>query len=333
MTYSIPHTFTPGTKAKAEEVNDNFNYIIENLSDVNNKTSSIGQETIKKTTLTNCILKAPNNICSYSNNTVSLKEGLTVLIPDGRNEDNSLKCIEYTLGNDVIKTLSTAGTTRTIFVDKNGEYQDAETKYILYGKDEDKPESVSTTDKYLFYAEDSNKWYSTNGSTTTDWVQVFYCPVALIVLDDSGNISALTPHKIARVATDLLIDGRWVSKTILLYQASSIEANSTLTFDLSSYLPNDGYNYDVVFFIVTSCSTGLGLGARTIIGLYSDIYINEVKVSYAIVTNTNMNPGAAGSANIPIGPDRKIHIHQNGAYKGAISEFRAVAYKRIGENY
>lgn len=36
MTYSVPYSFVPGTKAKADEVNANFNDVIDKLSTTNN---------------------------------------------------------------------------------------------------------------------------------------------------------------------------------------------------------------------------------------------------------------------------------------------------------
>ena len=46
-----------------------------------------------------------------------------------------------------------------------------------------------------------------------------------------------------------VIDGQWVSKTATLSTATAV---GTYTIDLSSYLPNDNYNYEVlisVFFV------------------------------------------------------------------------------------
>ena len=47
--------------------------------------------------LTNCILSAPNGVATHSGNSITLKAGLKVLIPNGRNADKSLKNIELTL--------------------------------------------------------------------------------------------------------------------------------------------------------------------------------------------------------------------------------------------
>ena len=50
--------------------------------------------------ITNCILEAPNGVAVASGATITLKKGLKVLIPNGRNADGTLKNMEYTLPAD-----------------------------------------------------------------------------------------------------------------------------------------------------------------------------------------------------------------------------------------
>lgn len=45
MTYGIPYAFVPGTKAKADEVNANFNYLIEQLEDQNSDITTKAEAT------------------------------------------------------------------------------------------------------------------------------------------------------------------------------------------------------------------------------------------------------------------------------------------------
>ena len=40
MTYNIPYSFIPGTKAKAQEVNANFKYLADSLTDINGETKT-----------------------------------------------------------------------------------------------------------------------------------------------------------------------------------------------------------------------------------------------------------------------------------------------------
>ena len=61
-------------------------------------------KTLVKSKITNCILEAPNGIATINGDTFTAKQGLKVLIPNGRNADGSLKNIEYTLENDLVRT-------------------------------------------------------------------------------------------------------------------------------------------------------------------------------------------------------------------------------------
>ncbi len=75
-----------------------LNYALDLGDYVNNKL-------LNKTQISNCILEAPNGVITYSGNTVTLKAGLKVLIPQGRNADGTLRNVEYTLENDITTTV------------------------------------------------------------------------------------------------------------------------------------------------------------------------------------------------------------------------------------
>ena len=59
-----------------------------------------------KTQITNCILSAPNGVATFSGSNITLKQGLKMLYPNGRNADGTLKNGELTLDNDTIIDLS-----------------------------------------------------------------------------------------------------------------------------------------------------------------------------------------------------------------------------------
>ncbi len=140
---AIPHTFIPGTKAKATEVNENFNFLKNKLDEAITSLSSTSSELetfITNTTddiedlneskcdtklkqtgyITDCIIKAPNGVLTYSGSNVTAKSGLKVLIPDGINEDGSLKSIEYTLEEDIVKDFTNTTVNGAIYIDQTG---------------------------------------------------------------------------------------------------------------------------------------------------------------------------------------------------------------------
>ena len=137
---TIPYSFTPGTKAKASEVNANFLALANGLdeskeytktevtkleSKLDEKVTEINESNALKDLsntnfTTNCILEAPNGIASYENTTITVKEGLKVLISNGRNSDNTLKNTEYKVDKDIQYTPNMAEEEKELFLSSNG---------------------------------------------------------------------------------------------------------------------------------------------------------------------------------------------------------------------
>lgn len=69
--------------------------------------------------ITNCILEAPNGVATYSGNTITVKKGLKVLIPNGRNADGTLNNVEYVFDSDKLfeQPADTQETLRYIAID------------------------------------------------------------------------------------------------------------------------------------------------------------------------------------------------------------------------
>lgn len=132
----IPYAFTPGTKAKAEEVNANFDALAEvieehnvsinaKITDVKTEMdSSILELTSDKLAgdltncsgITNCIIKAPNGVVSYEANVITAKSGLVVLVPNGKNSDGGFVNIKMELSEDVSKTFDAAMSKAYLFL-------------------------------------------------------------------------------------------------------------------------------------------------------------------------------------------------------------------------
>ena len=121
---------------------------------------------LNKTQITNCILEAPNGVATYSGSTLTIKAGLKVLIPNGRNADGTLKNIEYTLENDSTKTVTTTYEHRSfVFIKNDGTCFTYGTESIaFYNKLADRPTPATNVFKCCF-VDETNFWYVTsNGS-------------------------------------------------------------------------------------------------------------------------------------------------------------------------
>lgn len=87
----------------AESFEDIEDAVADGLAALSNASSAL-----TKTQLANCILEAPNGVATYSGTTITVKQGLKVLIPNGRNADGTLNNIEYTVPQDLTLDVSIA---------------------------------------------------------------------------------------------------------------------------------------------------------------------------------------------------------------------------------
>lgn len=136
----IPYSFTPGTKAKAQEVNANFIALSEKIEENREFTTTQIADTIEKieqvstdtgnkkadlnlgntTLISNCIIEAPNGVVSAEENVITVKKGLKVLIPDGLNEDGTVKNILHEIAEDTAVTTVKNSNLNCIYITENG---------------------------------------------------------------------------------------------------------------------------------------------------------------------------------------------------------------------
>lgn len=126
-----------------------------------------------------------------------------------------------------------------------------------------------------------------------------------------------------------VFDGQWVESKSQLFAAYIDCPTSTADeYDLSSYLPDDNYNYEVMVSGVTRSSTTVGQSLR--IELASDIFPAILFSDCACVASGQTNQGS-GSIIIPVGTGRKVKVMPlswaQGTYKLWI-----IGYRRIGTN-
>lgn len=130
---------------------------------LNTNWDQIDNQVLNKTQITNCILAAPNGVVTYSGTTLTAKQGLKVLIPNGRNADGTLNNIENTLNEDLSFTHTSGGSwdSYIVIVQKSNEYileRLTTSSYYKVKKLADRPpETPNVT--YIVYVEEENKTY------------------------------------------------------------------------------------------------------------------------------------------------------------------------------
>lgn len=143
-----------------------------------------------------------------------------------------------------------------------------------------------------------------------------------------------TVSTINRADTDLsnlsntgkkVLDGQWISKSAVLSQATAV---STYNIDLSSYLPNDNYQYEVLFMVQLGNSNSTAANAclsTDIISFPTDLQM--------FLCNANCHY-ASSFITLPVGLGRyciydiRGHAFTPNAQRG----LSALGYRRIGTN-
>lgn len=198
--------------------------------------------------ISNCVLEAPNGVYSKSGRTVTIKEGLKVLIPNGLNADKTLNNIELTVSNDIAQTLIYGtGQVRTCFLTAGGTTAYVYRANILgyYKYTSYFPTTVdSASVTYYAFSRVNNFWYTTSGSTTANWTVINIVPIFAVYLSSDDDCSILNTNYAVRLVDTDMADGSWVYKTSSL---NSSTAYNTYNIDLSSVLPRDDYFYECIF--------------------------------------------------------------------------------------
>ena len=169
--------------------------------DLSNLTSTGEKHFINKSQISNCILEAPNGVLTYSGNTITLKAGVKVLIPDGKNNDGNLKSIEVTIPNDVTYTITEsyiAGRqNQPIFINRNGT--------LVY--------TIGTPNKYFItdnstsgaydvnYSPKTNIMKRTNG-TAGQWYTMPIVYIGSLFVDNNNNITNVNIEQPIKIFTN-----------------------------------------------------------------------------------------------------------------------------------
>lgn len=239
------------------------------------------------------------NGMGYIGSTVWVDKGVKGLIPNGRNEDGTLNNIEYetsTIGTQTLDGETTGSFTLNVW--SNGIVAGTNAKYD------------STLNKIIG---------SSKGTSCFEAGQ-FYAA--------NGKITSFAPKQPVNLATRDMVDGRWVGTSYGIVSNTGFAANKSATYDLSNYLPNDGYNYEVLFSL--QAQTGATSGYEVNLSLGTDIAPGFIITKG--VTRASARISCVGTATVPVGRARQVTIKQWSTYPCDIISFDAVGYRRIGTN-
>ena len=268
------------------------------------------------------------NGIGYMGSTVWVDKDVKGLIPNGRNEDGTLNNIDYATERISLLTMGSNNLTRYLYIPESGVLSNIYSTRYFTGNFSQAPKTVPTTSACYFFAVDLNKRFITTGSTTANWVETTNVLDIGSVVEVSGVVNALH-HKTPFRAVDFSqIDGNWVSHTSTLANKVSLTGSSNLEYDVSSIIPNDGHNYEVM--LQTRIDTGTTSGNYVALYIKGSIIENWATVAQTF-TRTNSSMTAGGTIILPIGLDRKIYVSRQDSWVGTFV-MNLNGYRRLGTN-
>lgn len=125
-----------------------------------------------------------------------------------------------------------------------------------------------------------------------------------------------------------VIDGQWVYSYSAIGSGVSVNGSTDLDYDLSTYLPNDNYNYEVLVSLTgTSTTTS---GEALTVYLSSDIITTNI-TAFRVIPRTAAAVYGAAFVCVPVGTSRRLSLTRNASYYGTVN-ITLKAYRRIGTN-
>lgn len=123
-------------------------------------------------------------------------------------------------------------------------------------------------------------------------------------------------------------DGQWVAADAAIASGVSISGSSDLEYNLTTNLPNDSYNYEIL--LGCTLVTGSSNGDNGFLLIRTDIITTDVYIARA-TTWTNHAAYAAGAVILPVSASRKLYVYRNTAYTASVN-ITLRGYRRIGTN-
>ncbi len=249
----VPYTFIPGTKAKAAEVNENFQALADTINsnytntlnalekaktDINDKISDTedtlaAKDLSNSNTFSNCIISAPNGVADYETSEIIIKQGLKVLIPDGFNTDGTLKSKLLETEAEIRQTQNVANTEFILFLCEKSEVPagvDVCKKSSFYFQDTT-PENITSEDLPVWFKPGENKYYRYTGSS--DWAEYSGIAIAEFVTGEGSVIDNVKPFNPVNLLK--FSDNEALRKWIVP------DYRSTISFAEGGIAPTDGW--------------------------------------------------------------------------------------------
>jgi len=234
-----------------------------------------------------------------------------------------------------MKVLSTEGLTKLIDLIKSNFISSADTQATVAvdAVETSSVDTVETSVATLATVATTGAYSDLSGTPTVDQTYDGTSANAQSGVAVASAISGKANTDLSNISgtSTKCIDGQWVYGYLAL--ASNVSANNTTPvtqYSLANYLPNDGYDYEVLMQAL--CSTGTTSGQFMSVVLRTDVYTGSIEIC-STRTRTNASVDTRGNGILAVGTGRYVSVvpsssnNYNGSYTLAVT-----AYRRIGTN-
>lgn len=142
-----------------------------------------------------------------------------------------------------------------------------------------------------------------------------------------------------------VFDGQWINSTYQIYSSEAVTNTSGKTqiipIDLSSYLPNDEYSYEVkiTWWAVSTNPTNVGEVTSLTFGCVHNIKDNSgaylylgMATKHKISSNVTLLDSSLGNSIIIVNSSRTFNLSIYNNSNGTFTDLAATSYKRVGTN-
>lgn len=131
------------------------------------------------------------------------------------------------------------------------------------------------------------------------------------------------------------LDGQWYSYNnteLTLLSSASLNSSTSTSVDISSYIPNDGYSYELLIRGYCRTSTTSGNNVFIRVGAYNATDANNPLLMRGL-TRTASYRNISGNCLLPISEtQRKIYIYNAGNATATTMTIQITGIKRVGKN-
>lgn len=133
-----------------------------------------------------------------------------------------------------------------------------------------------------------------------------------ITLNSNGNTLKIgkdgLTHNDKQVITEDMADGGWVGTAVAVLSSGSLPASQTSTFSLSSILPDDRHDYDVIVEVSANRDKPTAVPAIINLKVASDIVTSGTYINRETQFVVGVGSSIGGTVRIPVGTERSLRI-------------------------